>query len=159
MDPYLDHSAASSEPLLGKSLSNWKEPSRFRKTWLVALAIHLSIILIYSSAFLWSWHYLKEQYVHGPRLTYSQYCTRQDKKSKLINAMQVPQEMPLSTRRKSSTTAKSFSIPRQNHIQELLDRSSMLHGKTYYKAWLRDEGRRKSADSLQTSTLESLKMR
>ena len=94
MDPYLDHSAASSEPLLEKSLSNWKEPSRFRKIWLVALAIHLSIILIYSSAFLWSWHYLKEQYVHGPRLTYSQYSTRQDKQSKLINAMQVPQEMP-----------------------------------------------------------------
>ncbi|MCJ1355116.1 MAG: hypothetical protein MMC33_005107 [Icmadophila ericetorum] len=62
-----DESATSSESLIEKESKTWaatQKPSR--RSWIVPLSIHLSVLSLYTVAFFWSLHYLREQFVHDP---------------------------------------------------------------------------------------------
>ena len=69
---YRDESVASQEALLEKVPKPWVQPNRTSNILRVfALFVHIGFIGLYTAIFLWSWHYIKDEYAHGPRLTYS----------------------------------------------------------------------------------------
>ena len=76
---YRDESVASQEALLEKDSKPWIQPKKTSNTSrIIAFFVHLSFIGLYTAIFLWSWHYIKDEYAHGPRLTYSEFHSSND---------------------------------------------------------------------------------
>ena len=70
-----DESITSAESLLEKNSKAWTETKKpSRRFWIIPLSIHLGVLSLYTVVFFWALHYLREQFVHGPNLTYSLYC-------------------------------------------------------------------------------------